>query len=1047
MRTGKKHIAALALIFLATLLLYFAMSGGWLGALTPITPIPSTDSGPQFVTDLNNALSILQQNQTTLSTVSTPQVLAPTITNLGAVSGSVTCNVAQSSGCQMTLAAPVTSFSLSGGTRGQLITLQITQGTSGGASFAWPAAVQWQGPAPTIDQTPGATQLYELQTFDGVTWYPLVHSSLTGNAITGTGYLPAISNFNGIVQGALNVMAYGASGSTTNVTATTTSGSTSVTLNSPGDFQNGQSVVLLHAGPATSLAQPPAPTVIPKGESTNISFFMPEYNSTGCTVTAAPENTSSVYANANCSTSYTYQIVNVDGNRGMSPPSPATTITNGPATLSAENRIVVTWPQDPNAVETLVYRCSGASCTPTLIATVPAIPNSNYFWNLFNSSCTVNGSSTDCYGYMDMGAASSVTQAFAEDEVYGTKLPSGATNQNLLTTIASGAGTTSITLATAPSVSASVAMWHNDAPAFQSAIGAACGHQETAGGPISKTIYVPPGIYSLASTLSFFSCMSVRMECSSGAVDMGYANNCMLGWHGAGVMVDLNEAGGTVIENFTVPGAEYGSTPAAAFNEDSNTSNGVIDPGATGTTSAGGYAVNGQSSTNILRNIFIGAAGVGVTIARVGSNSALNEKMAFDNVQMGPAIGNPNIAGGFAGYYIGNWNSFMTRVIGGMIGDRTMGFWITKVGSLRIESLDYEFNVVDIYNTNTIGAGGGRFTETGAFSEGGEQHWYSYMFWPENATFEGNMAGGGSLPNQFNFMAGKGGALTLIGNNIPGLIAIDNSPNIVPASSYDASVVSINNIYSIPTPFYPAPSPKSSPSNIQVTSIEDIAGFTSTNPGVEMSTIGHGLTSYSSGSAFLGGTTGLIIGSLPTPPAPNVQPQGTTGSTSYTYYVACADSFGHLTAGSSGTTITNGNATLSSSNSNYVTTQPQPGCTTYYWWRNGTAATNNFAITYGAVAIDTGVNYLNGLTQVALPSASQQGTLVASAVQNGCSGQATLSSGAVTVSNSCIVGTRPIVVSGLNDTNLVYVSAQSAGSVTIKSASATDASTVYWAQN
>jgi hypothetical protein len=1066
MRTARKYLPALALVALFTLLLWAGLSPGRLGALTSVTPIPSSDTGPQFITDVNNALAALQQNQITL----TPQVIAPVITDLGTVSGAVTCNVAQSSGCRMTLAAPVTSFDVSGGTPGQMITLQISQGTAGGATFSWPAAVQWQGPAPVINQTPGATQLYQLQTFDGVTWYPLVHSSLSGNAITGTGYLPSITGFNGIVQGALNVMAYGATGSTTSVTATTTSGSTSVTLNSPGDFQDGQSVVILHAGPATSLATPAAPTVAPKGESTNVnSWFFPEYNTTSCTVTAAPEYTASIYANANCTTSYTYQIVNVDGNRGMSAPSPATTITNGPAVLSAENRIVVTWPQDPNAVETLVYRCSGSGCTPTLIATVPALPSSNYFWHQFNSACTTNGSSTDCYGYMDMGSANGVTEAFAQDEVYGTALPSGATNQNLLTTIGSGAGTTSITLATAPSVSANgLAMWHDDAPAFNAAIAAACGQQvtQTISAPRSRSVYVPPGTYQLASPLSFFACMGIRMTCASGGVDMGFANNCYLDWHGAGVVVDLNEAGGTIVENFTIPGAKgQGSTPALAINEDSNTTNAVLDPGATGTTNVGGYSpANGQSSTNIVRNVYIGAAGVGVSIGRI--KDYLNEKMAFENVQMGSdPTGSLGEVGGYAGYYFASWNAFMLRIVGGMVGNRTNGLWWTKVGSLRVESTDFESNVVDIYASNTVGASGAWFSELDTYSEGAEHHYYSNVVtFPQNARFEGvsgTPVGGNAvndtLPDNFYMMPGAGGALVMIGNRFgvtpPGsLIAIAATPNGSPGASFDKSVLSMHNVYFTATPFYPIPStglPNSGNYNsiarVNVTEVDDVADVQ--NNGITVFSINHGITSNNPGSAMLGGVTKLTVGTLAPPTNLSVYPQGTTGSTTYTYYAACQDAFGNLTAGSSAATTTTGNATLSSSNWNLVQAIPEPGCVNYYWWRNGTAASDMFAVTPGALVEDTGANQLNGVTQIALPAASQQGVLNAASVQNGCSGSATLASGAATVSNACITGSRPILVSALNDTNLVYVSAQSAGSVTIKSASATDASTVYWAQN
>ena len=1056
MRTASKYKAALALIALLALLIYCGLSGGWLGAVTPITPIPSTDTGPQFITDVNNALAILQQNETTALSVLTPEVLAPTIANLGSVSGTVTCNVAQSSGCQMTLTGPVTSFSLSGGTPGQLITLQINQGASGGATLSWPSVVQWEGPAPVINQTPGATQLYELQTFDGVTWYPLVHSSLTGNAITGTGYLPAITGFNGVVQSALNVMAYGATGSGTSVTATTTSGSASATLNSAGDFQNGQHVVILHAGAATALVQPSGLAVMPMAEGTSANAWLQaEYSGVSC----ATDSTTATLHNANCTTDYTYQIVNVDVNRGMSAPSAGVTITNGPAALSAQNRVVVTWTPDPNAAETLVYACSGVSCTPSLRAVVPALPNSTFLWNAFNSSCSAtSGASNSCYGYMDMGASSGVSENFAQDEVYGTTLPSGAVNQNLNTTIASGAGTVSITLATAPSVSGSFVMWHDDAPAFQSAIHAACGQQITTNvsAPRSRQVYVPSGTYQLGSPLSFFACMGTRFTCSAGGVDIGYANTCYLDWHGAGPVIDLNGAGGTIVESFTIPGGKGpGSTPSIGINIDSNTTNAVLDPGATGTTNAGGYSpANSQSSANSVRNVYIGAAGVGVSIARV--TDYLNEKMYFENVEMGtdPTGSFSSEVGGFVGYYFGGWNSLMIRIIGGMVGNRTLGLWWTKVGSLRTESLNFEYNAVDIYGANTIGAGGSFFSELDGYSEGAQHHYYSNLSaFPQDARLEGNsLRGSNQLPNQFFLMPGVGGAFILIGNAITSntsepLIAVSATFNIQPAASFDKSVLSMHNVYSTTTPFYPLPvtglpvtGNLNTMERLNVTSIEDTA-YLSTGVYTEVSV--SAVTTNNPGFALLGGITGLTVGSLAPPADVQVAPQGTAGSTSYTYWAACQDAFGNLTAGGLSGATTTGNATLSASNWNDVSVIPEAGCVQYYWWKNST--TGLFAKTPGAVLHDTGQAAVDNTT--VMPTATQQGVLAAGSVQNGCSGSATLAAGTVTVSNPCVVGSRPILLMPLNDTNHVYVSAMGAGSFTAKSASATDTAGVFWAQN
>jgi hypothetical protein len=256
------------------------------------------------------------------------------------------------------------------------------------------------------------------------------------------------------------------------------------------------------------------------------------------------------------------------------------------------------------------------------------------------------------------------------------------------------------------------------------------------------------------------------------------------------------------------------------------------------------------------------------------------------------------------------------------------------------------------------------------------------------------------------------------------------------------------------TPWYPTPAiGPQVPGNadnivrLNVTSIEDVFGvYAHTYPNTEIS-LSHGIQSNNAGAAFLGGTTQLQVASLAPPYNGNVAPQGTLGTTTYTYYAACKDAFGNLTAGSAAGSTTTGNATLSSANYNSVQVGPEPGCVASYWWRNGTAASDMFAVTPGNAVNDTGVNALNGVTQIAMPTATQQGVLAAGSVQNGCSGSSALASGTVTVSNACVVGTRPIALMPLNDTNHVYVSAMSAGAFTLKSASATDAATVYWAQN
>lgn len=62
----------------------------------------------------------------------------------------------------------------------------------------------------------------------------------------------------------------------------------------------------------------------------------------------------------------------------------------------------------------------------------------------------------------------------------------------------------------------------------------------------------------------------------------------------------------------------------------------------------------------------------------------------------------------------------------------------------------------------------------------------------------------------------------------------------------------------------------------------------------------------------------LQVFAIDDPDPPTVVAQGTTGASSYTYYIACHDGAGGTTLESAGTPISNGNAVLSSTNKNQV---------------------------------------------------------------------------------------------------------------------------------
>ena len=180
----------------------------------------------------------------------------------------------------------------------------------------------------------------------------------------------AISKFN--INGVQNVKEFGATGSATTATATTSSGNMTVTVNSIGDFAVNQWVKIDHAGAASNANTPTAVTIVPNSYGINPN---PTSDITktiaiggGCQTDSA---TGIPGHNTACNVSYTYQIVGVSQGGGWSAPTASVSTSVGPATLSTNNNLLVSWTGATNDIAYLIYQCSGASCTPTLHAIVP----------------------------------------------------------------------------------------------------------------------------------------------------------------------------------------------------------------------------------------------------------------------------------------------------------------------------------------------------------------------------------------------------------------------------------------------------------------------------------------------------------------------------------------------------------------------------------------------------------------------------------------------------------------------------------------------------
>lgn len=260
----------------------------------------------------------------------------------------------------------------------------------------------------------------------------------------------------------LTAKAYGASGSDQFTTVTTTAGSASVTLASAIDFSNGQGISILGAGAATALATPSAaPTVTPIGTAGT--------------------------------TSYSYTIAYIDSLGGVTAASAVGSTATGNATLSATNYNTVSWAAAPTGTAGIaLYRTEAAGSSPTTTGLIDVLPSTSTSRN-------------------DIGL-----NVIAGPAGVPVASPSTATAQILVTTILSGAGTTSLTLAASATTEVSGAScYHDDTASLQSMIVAAKGNNV-------QECLIPGGVYRITSPLVIDDTFTMR---GIGAFELGSGPN------------------------------------------------------------------------------------------------------------------------------------------------------------------------------------------------------------------------------------------------------------------------------------------------------------------------------------------------------------------------------------------------------------------------------------------------------------------------------------------------------------------------------------------
>lgn len=220
---------------------------------------------------------------------------------------------------------------------------------------------------------------------------------------------------------------YNASGSDASTTGSIASGSTLLTIAQAKDFKNGQGIVVENAGALTTLTTPTGLSVSTSGTSGT--------------------------------TSYTYSIASVDVYGGMTPVA-SYTITTGNGTLGNVNFNIISWTPVSNAYAYAIYRTGGTA--------------GNGLINFVN------------------GDANTISdrnfQVITAPFNIPSSPPSVTVSQFLSTTIVSGGGTTSLTLANSAATTVSnKATNHDDTVAIQSAL--------NNGGKI----FFPPGTYNVVN--------------------------------------------------------------------------------------------------------------------------------------------------------------------------------------------------------------------------------------------------------------------------------------------------------------------------------------------------------------------------------------------------------------------------------------------------------------------------------------------------------------------------------------------------------------------
>jgi hypothetical protein len=579
-------------------------------------------------------------------------------------------------------------------------------------------------------------------------------NTLSGSKLDGS---DAITNVS--LNGVKNVRAFGATGSLATASVAAVAGNATVTVNSIGDFNTGNWVKIDHAGVASNATTPIGLTIVPNSYGINPNptsdITKTVANGGGCQVDAA---TGIPGHNTACNVSYTYQIVGVSQGGAWSAPTAAVSTSAGPATLSTNNNLLVSWTGAANDIAYLIYSCSGVSCTPTLHAVMP--------------HAGAPGATAE--SYRDFG------HSFGTDEDFGTAIhPSGAA-QDQFAQITSVSGN-SVTLSIAPAQTGSFTMRHDDSVPINAAISSVCSHTAT-GGTVGGIVEFPAtSTYPIGQSLNLYGCWGVTLSLTVAQNGDG-GHPVELEWHGAtgGTVINMNKAADSRVAGLSVSGIN-GNTAGVIIDVDNYSTGG------------GGDGLATQHDT--FERLALGRAGIGIRVANRSSGNV--QDMSFRDVQ----ISNPsNGQGGMWGYFFGGiGQTYNEEIHGGLIAGHDVAIMSAFVGQLEIYGTDFEQNKIEAWASDRFGGGAdGNMMFSGVTSEAAQYFIYDGGATGSNFIVDASQIADAPGPNGFLMQLNRpiaiksswvcGGGTTVCG------ISNGNAPNPQP-------IFSMQNSYGDSNPF------------------------------------------------------------------------------------------------------------------------------------------------------------------------------------------------------------------------------------------------------